>query len=1102
MAGFGVAGLLFGLDCVFGIGCAAEAQEPYLRYPVVHEDVVVFGAEGDLWRASGQDGPAARLTSHPEVESNPTLSPDGAWVAFDANYDSATEVYVAPVAGGAPVRLTYEGGGASARGWLNDEEVLFVTSNTPGPVARALRAVHRETGAVRELPLADVTDAAVSGDGRTLVVQRFGAALRNDNVLLYRGGAMGQLWRHTLGSDEEAVRLAPDFDAPMRDPMWWGERIVFVSDKSGSDNLWSIDRDGADARQHTEFSGWQIRSPSINGGVVAFQRGADLYRYDLASDTESAIEVSLVTDRDHARDRWLNEPLNNLDDAIMSASGDAVAITARGAVVRAFPRDRRRIEYAIPEGARARSATLVGDWLYVIIDTDEIGEIWRFPADGRADPEQLTRDSDAHIWSLHPSPEGEAIAYHDKRGRLWLLDPETRDTTLVEETESPDDQGFGGFAWSPGGRYLAYAAPDARWNARVTLYDTEDARREVVTTAKFASYAPAFSADGEWLYFVSARNFDPTPGSPWGDRNMGVSFSDRGLVYALALTPDARFPFRAADELTLAEDAASDEEEDASGEGSGDASGDDEDAGDVEIVFDGLVARLWPVPVDAGNYGALAANEKNLFLVQGGAGGASVLRLAFTADDPEAKPFTGGVQDFALSADGETAYVRKGFGGGAQMLLVPANAEFPGDLSANTVRVGDWRLKVDPAAEWRQLFLDAWRLHREFAYDQDLRGVDWDGVREKYEPLAARVGHRSELNDLLAQMIAELGILHSQIGAGDLPQDDETGASAFLGAQLRPARGGVEIATILLGEPDRPRTHGPLSRPDLDIRDGDVITAINGTPVRSRADVAEALATKTGQQVRLDLRRGRDDFSAIVEPISRGRQAGLLYGHWVEANRRRVAEASDGRYGYLHLRAMGSGDLASFARDFYEHFDKDGLIIDVRGNSGGNIDSLLIQTLLRQAWAFWEFGGGDKPTYTNMQQAFRGHLVVLINERTYSDGETFAAGVKALDLGTTIGTRTAGAGIWLSDRNRLTDGGIARIAEFAQFGLDGRWLIEGRGVSPDVEVVNAPVASHGGADAQLDRALATLDEKVARDPIPVLSGRPLPPLGVTGEDVD
>jgi tricorn protease len=339
------------------------------------------------------------------------------------------------------------------------------------------------------------------------------------------------------------------------------------------------------------------------------------------------------------------------------------------------------------------------------------------------------------------------------------------------------------------------------------------------------------------------------------------------------------------------------------------------------------------------------------------------------------------------------------------------------------------------------------------------------------------------------------------VRAGDLPGDSENPDMAFLGASYTPVAEGLRIDRILRSEDDLVALRPPLRRPGVDVREGDVIRLVDGRPVASLADLHLALAGKAGQQVRLDLMRGTGKISSIVEPMTlQGLQTASYLDH-VEAKRAATAQLSGGQIGYVSLRAMGPDDVASFARDYFAQLDKPGLIIDVRNNNGGNIDSIIVGMLMRRAWAFWAKPDGTGIATTNMQNAYRGHVAVLIDERTYSDGETFAGAVKALGLAPLIGQRTAGAGIWLSDRNRLADNGGVRIAESAQYSIDGRWIVEGYGVSPDIEVDNPPAASFKGEDAQLRAAVGLLTDTIAREPVPALVPRPLPPLGTPGGDV-
>jgi tricorn protease len=406
----------------------------------------------------------------------------------------------------------------------------------------------------------------------------------------------------------------------------------------------------------------------------------------------------------------------------------------------------------------------------------------------------------------------------------------------------------------------------------------------------------------------------------------------------------------------------------------------------------------------------------------------------------------------------------------------------------------DWSFRSDPRLEWRQMFVDAWRMHRDFLFDDKMRGVAWDKMRSKYAPLVERVTDRAELNDLLAMMVSEVSTLHSQIRPGDIRKAAPDGLAASLGAVLTRTSAGYLIQHIYRSEAELPALRSPLAQPDLDIREGDLITAINGRPVSEARDISDLLLNQADKQVLLQVKRGQAAArSFIVTPTSMEKQASLRYGDWELGRSSRVQAASNGKIGYLHLRAMGKNDIASFAREFYANINRDGLIIDVRRNNGGSIDSFIIEKLLRKAWMFWTSPKGA--VGTNMQQTFRGHLVVLIDELTYSDGETFAAGIKELKLAPLVGKRTAGAGVWLDDQNYLADNGMARVAENGQFAIsDGRWLVEGVGVKPDVEVENLPHASFKGEDRQLEVALEMLQKKLAEQPVKALVPQAIPPL--------
>ncbi len=493
------------------------------------------------------------------------------------------------------------------------------------------------------------------------------------------------------------------------------------------------------------------------------------------------------------------------------------------------------------------------------------------------------------------------------------------------------------------------------------------------------------------------------------------------------------------------------------------------------------------MPAPAGNYGDLAVNKDRLFWTDrdaGPGGQRDLMALDIKSRPGDPATLVEDIASYELSADGKKLLVKKG----DALHVIDADADEDAKLDdKNRVDLSGWTFSFPPREEWQQMFVEAWRLERDYFWDRGLHGLDWPAVRAKYQPLVDRVTDRDELSDLLAQMVSNLSALHTFVYGGDARRAADKVQLASLGARLEPdsAAGGWRVAHVFRSDPDFPDDLSPLARPAVNVHDGDVIQAVNGVATLSVTNPAEVLRNQAGRQVRLRVRPagGGASRDVIVTPIGDDAAASLRYGDWEYSRRLLVDSASHDSIGYVHLRAMSSGDMAQWERDFYPVFNRQGLIIDVRHNRGGNIDSWILGRLMRKAWMFWQDRIGNP--YWNMQWAFRGHMVLLVDEWTASDGEAFSAGFRQLGLGKIIGTRTWGGEIWLSSDNVLVDRGIATAAESGVYGPGGTWLIEGHGVDPDTVVDNAPHASFTGGDAQLDAALAFLRREIREHPVPV-----------------
>lgn len=1065
-----------GTILVFASAISVASTLGYYRYPALYGNTLVFSAEGDIWAVDIQGGIARRLTTHPGEETHPAISHDGQTLAFSATYEGPTEVYTMPLNGGMPTRLTYEADSSIVVGFTQDDHLIYSTrafSTLPNP---QLVTIDLKTKELKLIPLSQANDGSYDTSGQTLYFVRPG--FHNNNTQRYKGGTAQNIWKFTAGQSE-AKNLTSDFLGENFSPMWWNDRIYYVCERDGTWNIWSMNEDGKDLQQHTQHQGWNVKSPYLNQGRIVYQLGADLRVLDVRNNQDQLLQISLTSDFDQLREKWVKNPMDYLTSAHVHPSGESIVLTARGRVFVAPVGEGRFVRASFKEGIRYRDVVFMPDGKSLLALSDESGELEfvTMPASGVGEENPLTSNGKILRFQGHPSPDGKWIAYDDKNNDLWLLNLESKKQSRI----STSQEGIGDISWSPDSKWVAYSQSAYNTFLQIHLYSIETGKQIPLTSDRINSMNPAWSPDGQFIYFLSDRNLRSVVGSPWGTRQPEPYFDKPIKIYCLSLRRGIRSPFKPEDELYDSSERRGNQDRDSAKETL------------IKIDMDNIQHRIREVPVSPGNFTNLKVNDEALFWVERGGSfdtPAQLKAVEIGNKDIKVETIMNGISNFELSADGKKLMIRKG---NSFYIADSELEEFePSDLFENEVDLKRWNFPIDVCEDFRQLYIDAWRLERDYFWDPKMHGVDWDALRDKYLPLVDRITTRRELSDLIGELMGELSALHVSVRGGDLRQGTDQIRVATLGARLErdDSAGGFRIDYIYEADPDYPDELSPMADPDLDIQEGDIIVRINGQNTLSVRHPHVLLRNQEGHQVLLSIKSGNSGKIRQVVVTPTGNESNLRYSDWEYTRRLKVEEDSNGEIGYVHLRAMGGGNITEWYRHFYPVFKRKGLIIDVRHNRGGNIDAFILEKLIRKAWFYWKPRAGNP--YWNMHYAFRGHMVVLCNERTASDGEAFAEGFKRLGLGKVIGTRTWGGEIWLSSNNRLTDRGLARAPQTGVYGPEREWLIEGHGVDPDMVVDNLPHETFNGQDAQLQAAIAYLKEQIRHHPVDIPEPPPYP----------
>ena len=1037
-----------------GGAVAAEAEEArLLRFPATNGRDVVFTYAGDLYRVPITGGEATRLTSHVGTEMFARFSPDGEQIAFTAQYDGNTEVYLMPKTGGEPERLTYTatnsrddigdrmGPNNIVMTWTCDGKSILYRNRISDGFSGKLWSVSVEGDMPEQLPLPEGGFCSYSPDGKKLAYNRVMREFRTWKY--YKGGMADDVWVYDPASKK--VENVTNNVSQDIFPMWIGEEIFFISDRDRTMNLFVYNTSTKKTEKVTNYTDYDIKFPSTNGEVIVYEQGGYIFKFDPRTRKAEKITVTLNGENRYARVEMKNVA-DKMTAASLSPDGKRVAVTARGEVFNVPVEKGVTRNITRTSGANERGAKWSpdGKWIAYISDRTGETEVWLQGEDG--EPQQLTKGSDTYIRQVIWSPDSKTLLYTDRKNRLVAVDVVSKSKQTVMQNPNGEPSGV---AYSPDSKWLTYTKSADNDMSVVYVYNIASKKEYPVTEQWYSSSAPVFSTDGKYLIFTSARDFNST----YSQTEWNHVYTRMNGVYMAMLAEDTPSPL-------LPTDGAVESPK---------------QEGEVVVKIDteNLPGRIIKLPLAAGSYRNFYSDGKKVYY--SAAGGTKAFDLKTQEEETVAEGAS-----FSLTPGSKKALFTKG-----RQLFV---ADFPAAKAnlKDAVSTKDMVAHVDYMEEWAQIYDEVWRAFRDGFYLENMHGLDWKAIKKKYEVLVPYAKTRLDLNYIIGEMISEVGCGHAYVNPGEVPALERI-PMGLLGAELKRDKSGFfRIEKILPGGVYSQTLRSPLAEPGVGVKEGDYIVAIDGVPTSSVKNIYKLLVGKANVLTELSINSTASAAGArkvVVSPIAN--EYPLYHYNWVQENIRKVSEATNGKVGYIYIPDMSAEGLNEFARYFYPQLDKEALIIDDRANGGGNVSPMIIERLLRQAYRMTMYRGQER-NGTIPDATHHGPKVLLIDKYSASDGDLFPWSFKANDLGTVVGTRTWGGIVGISGSLPYIDGTDVRVPFFTNYDAKtGEWIVENHGVDPDILIDNDPIKEFAGEDEQLNKAIEVALEQIKnRKPLP------------------
>jgi tricorn protease len=1094
-----------------------------MRMPAVSEKQIAFVYAGDIWIASREGGTAFRLSSPQGEELFPRFSPDGREIGFTANYDGNESVYVIPVSGGEPRRVTYHGAPDRMLGWWPDGKSLLFASRRESFTDRTSQffRVNAQGGFPERLPIPYGEFAAVSPDGKTIAYTM--TDTDRASWKRYRGGMAPDIWLFNLG-DGSAENITQD-DACDSQPMWaGGDRLYFLSDRGDRKraNLWCCEIATKKLRQVTDFSEYDVRYPSIGPKDIVFENGGHLFLLDLASEKIREVKVGVVTDKATLRPRYQsvgglirNASISPTGKRVLfEARGDIFSVPAENGVIRNLTESR-----GVAERYPAWSPD--GKWVAYFSDRSGEYELTLRAADGTGEEKQLTELCTGWRYQPYWSPDSRKIVFIDSAMRIWLHEIDARQTGVIDKQMwlyHGELDNFR-FSWSPDSRWLTYAGDTDNRQQAVVLYDTRDRKKHQVTSAFYDDDLPVFDPAGNYLFYRSKRMFQlhgsdfdnswayvnshslicvplrkdmPSPLAPKNDEEP-FKRDEPKKEEPKPAPPKSNEPAKKPDDSKKAEEKPAETVAPAEkaivlqtrpGPAHLDSRpAEPSKAREVKIDIEGFEARAIVLPVGSGRLDQLGALPGKVIFrwpPRAGSNNRTAPLSYYDLDARAERMILDDVNGYELSADGKKLLVAR-----AGSWFVTAAAE--GARTDRALSTGALEMTVDPVAEWHQMFDDAWRIERDYFYDPYLHLVRWQEMRERYHKMLSGCATRHDVNYVLGELLGELNSSHTYRSGGDLEVGPQRRVG-YLGCDYSLEQGAYRIKRILDVAPWDTGVRSPLRGPGVPVKEGDWLLAVNGRKLDTSIEPAAAfqgLADKTLVLTVNDKPKMEGAREVVVHAL--GTESPLRHFAWIEQNRKRVDEATAGRVGYIYVKNTGNEGQTELYRQWRAQAHKDGLIIDERWNSGGHIPDRFIEVLNRPVTNYW--GVRDGKDWTTPYVAHQGPKVMLANRWSGSGGDCFPWLFQQRKLGPVIGTRTWGGLIGMTGCPQLVDGGSVTVPTFSIYDPTGKWIIEGFGVKPDIEVIDDPAQLAKGIDPQLERAITEIRTMLEKNP-PVRPAKP------------